>query len=207
MKAIDSVCCLMMALVCSVPSLAFAEPAEQEEAPPTSVEREVTSADSEERGHGFGVVVGSAMNGEVLPVRLIAMGLYHHGAHQLELGVGFHPFIRKEQTILSADFNYKLFPNGRGNKLDMYLLGNLSYLNTSRETFFPTNYNYLFLHGGYGIELDGIAGSYMDTNVSFGGFTYSKKTENPAASHLDEERLFRGFGSSINLQVNVGYRF
>ena len=86
MKTFDSVRCLVMALVFSVPSSAFAEPAEQEEAPPASVEQAATSAVSEARERGFGVVVGSAMNGEVLPVRLIAMGLYHYGAHQFELG-------------------------------------------------------------------------------------------------------------------------
>lgn len=165
------------------------------------------SAEPKEKERGFGATIGASMNSEVLPMRLTAAGLYHQDQHQLELGVGFHPFIRSEQTILSTDFNYKLFPNGRDNKLDMYMLANLSYINTSRETFYPTTYHYLFLHGGYGVELNGLADSYIDTNVSFGGFTYSKKSENPATSYLDAERLFRDFGVSINLQVNVGYRF
>ena len=47
----------------------------------------------------------------------------------------------------------------------------------------------------------------MDTNVSFGGFTYRKDTESPAASYLDSERLFEDFGFSIAFQLNVGYRF
>jgi len=151
--------------------------------------------------------VNSAVNGQVLPLRLIAAGTYRLGVNQFELGVGFHPFFRREQTVISTDFNYKLFPNGRSNKFNTYLLANLSYIYTSRVTFFPTTYNYLFLHGGYGIELASNIGTYMDTNVSFGGFTSRKNTENPAASHLDAERFFRSFGSSINFQVNVGYRF
>lgn len=189
---------VMLALL--VPSVASAEPA----AP--SVES-VASAEPAEPESGFGVAVNSALNGEVLPLRLIVTGLYYSHAHQFEFGVGLHPFIRNAQTVVSADFNYKLFPNGHGNTINPYMLANLSYIYTSRDTFFPTSYGYLFLHGGYGIELAGFARSYMDTNVSFGGFTYSKDSENPAPSLLDAERLFQDFGFSIAFQVNVGYRF
>ena len=167
----------------------------------------IASADASKQESGFGIALNTALNGEVLPFRLIATGLYYHGANQLELGFGFHPFIRKEQTITSADMNYKLFPNGRDKTLNLYMLANLSYINTELDTFYPTTYHYLFLHGGYGIELNGIKGSYMDTNVSFGGFTYKKDSKNPASSYLDADKFFKDFGSSINLQVSVGYRF
>lgn len=167
-----------------------------------------SAADAESADErGLGAAVSSALNGEVLPLRLIPTGLYYHGLHQFELGVGFHPFIRREQTIISTDFNYKLFPNGRSTKFRTYLLANLSYIHRSLETFYPTSYNYLFLHAGYGLELAGIAASYMDTNVSLGGFTYSKSTENPASSLLDAEKFFQDFGFSISFQFNVGYRF
>lgn len=156
---------------------------------------------------GFGVAINSAFNGQVLPFRTIATGLYYQGAHQLELGLGIHPFIRKEQSIVSADMNYKLFPNGRHNKLNLYLLADISYINTRRETFYPTTYHYLFLHGGYGVELNGFAGTYIDTSVSFGGFTYKKTSENPASSYLDADQFFKEVASSMNLQVSVGYRF
>lgn len=156
---------------------------------------------------GFGVAVNSALNGQVLPFRTIATGLYYQGVNQFEFGVGFHPFIRKEQTISSADLNYKLFPNGRNKKLNLYLLANASYINTRRATFYPTTYHYLFLHGGYGVELNGFAGTYMDTSVSFGGFTVDKDSDNPASSYLDAEQFFTDFGTSINLQVSLGYRF
>jgi hypothetical protein len=156
---------------------------------------------------GFGVAINSAFNGQVLPFRTIATGHYYQGINQIELGLGIHPFIRKEQSIVSADMNYKLFPNGRHNKLKLYLLADLSYINTSRETFYPTTYHYLFLHGGYGVELNGFAGTYIDTSVSFGGFTYKKASKNPASSYLDAEQFFKEYGSSINLQVSVGYRF
>lgn len=94
-----------------------------------------------------------------------------------------------------------------GNLLNTYLLANMSYLYTSRVTFFPTTYNYLLLHGGYGIELSGDNSFSMDTNVSFGGFTYGRTSENPATSLLDAERFFQDFGSSISIQVGVGHRF
>ncbi len=181
---------MLLVAVLAFPSAASAEPAE-----------------AQEREHGLGVAVSSALNGEVLPFRLIPSALYYRGLHQFELGVGFHPFIRKDQTIISSDFNYKLFPNGHGTKFKTYLLGNFSYLNVSRETFYPTTYHYLFLHVGYGLELAGFAGSYMDTNVSFGAFTYSKNSENPATTYLNEGAFFRDFGMSMSLQVNVGYRF
>ena len=89
----------------------------------------------------------------------------------------------------------------------MYLLANLSYLNLSRDTFYHTTYEYVFLQGGYGIELNGFAGFYMDTNVSFGGFTYRKNSDNPAGSLLDSQRFLQEFGPSISIQAGLGYRF
>lgn len=164
-------------------------------------------AESTKQDRGYGVALNSAMNGQVMPLRLITTGFYYQGINQFELGIGFHPFIRKEQSITSADFNYKLFPNGRNNKLNMYLLGNVSYINSHRETFYPTSYHYLFLHGGYGIELKWLAGYYMDTNMSFGGYTYKKNSENPASSYLDSDQIFKEFGSSVSFQFSVGHRF
>ena len=178
--------CLLLLLLL-MPLCAVAEPAESEK--------------------GFGVAVNSGLNGEVYPRRLIVTGLYYRGNSQFELGFGFHPFIRTDQTIVSGDFNYKLFPNGITSKFNMYLLGNLSFINNTRQTFYPTTYNYLFLNGGYGFEVIAIAGAYLDTNVSFGGFTYSKTSENPASSYLDADRMFVEFGTNIALQFNIGYRF
>ncbi|MFQ3229929.1 hypothetical protein [Reinekea sp.] len=167
----------------------------------------VAFADSNPHKHKFGVATNAAMNGQVLPLRLITTGTYSHGLNQFELGLGIHPLIRQELGLISADFNYKVFPNGRSNKFNLYLMGNLTYISTRRETFFPTTFNYLFLHAGYGIELSATGGFYLDTNVSFGGFTYSKISENPASSFLDAQRLFEDFGTSINLQIGAGCRF
>jgi hypothetical protein len=164
-------------------------------------------AEPAEPASGFGVAVNSGLNGEVYPLRLIVTGLYYHGSSQFELGFGFHPSIRTDQTILSGDFNYKFYPNGITSKFNMYLLGTLSFINNARQTFYPTSYNYLFLNGGYGFEVIAIAGAYLDTNVSFGAFTYSKTSENPAESYLNAERMFEAFGMNISLQFNVGYRF
>ncbi len=195
--------CLATALSLLLSSSAFAESTASDE-PATADESTTTQLASE---RGFGVAISSALNGEVLPIRLIAAGLYYFDLHQFELGVGFHPYIQDQQTIVSSDFNYKLFPNGRGNKLQTYLLANFSYIYKGLESFYPTSYHYLFLHVGYGLELAGFAGLYTDTNVSFGGFTYNKNSENPVSSLLDADSFFEDFGFSISFQFNVGYRF
>lgn len=189
------------------PDAAPAEPGEPSPEVSGAVSEATAPAEPAPPASGFGATIGSAVNGEVLSARLIASGLYYNGRHQVELGVGFHPFFRQEQDVLSVDANYKLFPNGREDTLNTYMLANLSYINASRVTFFPTTYHYLFLHGGYGVELNGLAGSYIDTNVSFGGFTYAKDSENPASSYLDADQFFEDVGFSVSFQANVGYRF
>ena len=154
----------------------------------------------------FGFVLNSSLNGEVNPVRIVPSVSYTMGNNQLELGVGVNPFDRKDQKVLSTEFNYKYFPNGMGNKFNMYLIARLSYLNMRRDTYYPTTYNYLFLNPGYGIELRAYKSLYMGTNISVGTFTYSKKSEVPYESFASKN-LFDEIGFNMAFQFNLGYRF
>lgn len=71
----------------------------------------------------IGFAINSSLNGEVYPIRLVPALSYLKGNSQFELGVGFHPFIRNDQRILSTEFNYKYFPNGTDKKFNMYVIG------------------------------------------------------------------------------------
>jgi hypothetical protein len=154
----------------------------------------------------LGVAINSSMNGEIYPFRLVPGITYSKGKSQFELGAGFHPFIHKEQRILSLELNYKYYPNGRENKFNMYILSHFSYVNKEIEMFFPTTYNYLFLNGGYGFEISTLNGVYLGTNVSVGAFTYHNKSENPYLM-FSNNNLFDEIGINLAFQFNLGYRF
>lgn len=156
----------------------------------------------------FGVSINLGFNGELNPIRLIPTITYTKYKNQLELGVGIHPFISYDQGVLSVDLNYKYYPNGMGNKFNMYFLTNLSYANNKRKTYYPTTYNYLFLNGGYGFDViaaEGV-GLYLGTNISLGAFTYSRTSEVPF-SGFESHGLFKHIGYAIFVQCNIGYRF
>lgn len=154
----------------------------------------------------FGIAINSSMNGEVYPIRLVPSITYLKGNSQVEAGFGLHPFIRKNETILSGELNYKYFPNGTDKKFNLYLIARLSYINNQRETYYPSNYNYLFLNGGYGFQITPFESAYMGTNFTFGTFTYSKTSEVPYDS-FGQKSLFESFGVNLAFQFNIGYRF
>lgn len=166
----------------------------------------VFSSELIKKENGYGVALNSAFNGEVTPLRTIATGVFIKNKNQFEFGVGFHPFIRNEKNISSIDVNYKWFANQHSGYFNMYLLANFSYINTKLVTFYPTTYDYLFLLGGYGVELSSNSGFYVDTNVSFGGFTYKKDSQNPAMGYLNDEQFFKEFKPSMSIQASIGYR-
>ncbi|MEZ4951439.1 MAG: hypothetical protein R2784_18940 [Saprospiraceae bacterium] len=95
------------------------------------------------------------------------------------MGFGFNLSDRKFQKLVSSELNYKYFPNGTDKKFNLYLIARFSYIHSARDTYYPTNYNYLFLNGGYGIEIKAFKGAYIGTNISTGIFTYSKKSDIP----------------------------
>lgn len=161
---------------------------------------------TKEKQGQYGFSINSAMNGEVYPIRIIPSFTYSRGLSQVEVGVGFHPLFQTSQQLLSGDLNYKFFPNSRNNTFNLYLLGNFSFLNNKRKTYYPTVYNYLFLNAGYGFDISIKKGAYMGTNMSIGTFTYSKQSEVPYES-FKSEKMFESFGFNLAFQFNLGYRF
>jgi len=165
----------------------------------------VTAQTDPARGQ-FGFALNSSLNGEVYPIRLVPSITYLKENSQLELGFGVHPFIRIDQNIYSGEFNYKYFPNGTDKKFNMYLIASLSYIHNPRKTYYPATYNYLFLNGGYGLQLVPFKNAYMGTNMSIGTFTYRKRSEIPYDSFAKKD-LFDELGFNLAFQFNIGYRF
>lgn len=88
----------------------------------------------------------------------------------------------------------------------MYLIARFSYINSTRDTYYPTTYNYLFLNAGYGFEIKIFQGVYIGTNISTGIFTYSKKSDIPYEAFASQ-KLFDTLKFNLAVQFNVGYRF
>ncbi len=164
------------------------------------------AAQPDSTGGQFGFALNSSFNGEIYPIRLVPGITYLKNKSQFELGVGVHPFIRKDQNIFSGEFNYKYFPNGTNKKFSLYLIARLSYVYNPRKTFYPTTYNYLFLNGGYGFQLVPFKNAYIGTNMSMGTFTNSKRSDIPYDSFAEKD-LFEEFGFNLACQFNMGYRF
>jgi len=68
----------------------------------------------------FGVKLNSAVNGEIMQVRLVPSAVLEINKHQLELGAGINPFFRQDQKIWSGEFNYLFFPNGGEKKFSIH---------------------------------------------------------------------------------------
>ncbi len=166
----------------------------------------VSHAEEPDTEPRFGLALNSSISGEVYPIRLVPTATLLVGKSQLEAGVGLHPFIRTDQKVWSGELNYKYFPNGVDNALNLYLIGRLSYVNNARQTFYPTTYHYLFINGGYGLMVNGHGGTYLGTNVSVGSYAYIRRSENPYAG-FETDGLFDDTGLTLAFQFNVGYRF
>jgi hypothetical protein len=165
-----------------------------------------SNAQTNDSNGKFGFTINSSLNGEIQPIRIVPSLTYYKGKNQFELGFGMHPFIRKDQKIKSGEFNYKYYPNGTDNKYNLYFITRLSYVNNTRNTYYPATYNYLFLNGGYGLEIKAFKGAYLGTNISIGTFTYNKDSENPYNTFAPK-KLFEEFGFDLAFQFNIGYRF
>lgn len=154
----------------------------------------------------FGVTINSSLNSELYRMRLVPSLTYIKGKNQLELGVGMHPVFNYDQQLISAEFNHKYFPNGTDNKLNMYLISRVTYVNNQRETYYPSTYNYIFTNAGYGFEINAFAGFYMGTNVTAGAFTYSKRSSVPHKA-FQRKDLFEDFSFNMAYQFHIAYRF
>ncbi|MEQ9375543.1 MAG: hypothetical protein RIG68_10205 [Imperialibacter sp.] len=158
-------------------------------------------------GNSWGFALNSSYNTEINTVGLVPGASFYKEKSQFELGVGFYPFVVKNQRVVSGNFNYKYFPNGAGNKFNLFLIISGAYVNQLRKTYYPATYQYLFLGGGYGMQISLFKGVYLGTNINLGTFTHSKRTENPYKNYLGTQKLFDEFGMNLAFQANVGYRF
>ncbi|GLR19057.1 hypothetical protein [Portibacter lacus] len=166
----------------------------------------LTYAQSNKLSGRFGFGLTSSYNSELRPLRIIPSVTYKAGKSQFEAGFGFNPFILMEQKILSGDLTYKYFPNGTAKKFSLYLLTRFSYIHDQRETYYPSTYNFLFLNGGYGIEIKASKNVSLGTNMTAGVLTFSKKSEIPYEAFA-EQGFFDDLGYNLALQFNIGYRF
>jgi hypothetical protein len=166
----------------------------------------LTYAQSDESSGRFGFSLNSSFNSELRPLRIVPSLTYMAGKSQFEAGFGFNPFILKERKTFSGELNYKYFPNGIKNKFNIYLLIRFSYIHDKRETYHPSTYNFLFINGGYGIEIKASKNVSLGTNISAGAFTFSKKSKIPYEAFA-EQGFFGELGFNFALQFNLGYRF
>lgn len=155
----------------------------------------------------FSISLNSSYNSEVNPYRLTLCGSFYFKKHQFEVGFGFHPFIEKNERVMSGEFHYKYFLNGMDTKFSMYIMASFLYMNRLRSNYYPAAYNYLFLQGGYGFQVRVYGGLYLGTNVSFGAFTNSRESDHPLNNDFDDKNLFEQFGINLELQANIRFRF
>lgn len=154
----------------------------------------------------LGFSLNTSINSELYPVRAVPSLTYLVGKHQFEIGLGLNLFERADQNIFSAEANHKYFPNGTNKKVNAYLLSRLSYIHNARNTYYPSQYNYVFLNAGYGLEINAFYGAYIGTNVSAGVFSHSKTSTVPYDA-FKSESIFDDINYNIAFQFNAGYRF
>jgi len=157
--------------------------------------------------NSWGFVLNSSFNTEINAIGFAPSASYFGGKSQFEMGVGYYPFRLKNQRIISGEFNYKYFPNGRTNKYNLFLILSCSYVNQLKKLYYPATYQYLFLSGGYGMQISLFKGAYLGTSVNFETFTHSKRTENPYNDYIGTQNLFDTFGMNLDFRVNIGYQF
>jgi hypothetical protein len=162
---------------------------------------------SDSIGNGYGLALNSGFNTEVNTIGFVPSVSYYRGKSQFEMGVGLYPFVLKDQKIVSGEFNYKYFPNGTDNKYNLFLIMSFAYVNQFRKTYYPATYQYLFLSGGYGMQIRLFKGAWLGTSINLGTFTNSKRTENPYKNYIGTQDLLHKFGMNLDFQVTVEYRF
>ncbi len=154
----------------------------------------------------LGFSLNTGYNGELFAFQVTPSLAYLKRNSQFELGLGFNPFGRTDQTLFSGDINHKYFPNGTGRKFNLYFVSQLIIIHNERNTYYPATYNYLFLNAGYGFQIKLFEGAYLGTNVKIGTFTYNKSSTNPyegfySTGFLDET------GFNFDFQLHLNYFF
>ena len=156
---------------------------------------------------GFGFALNSEYNNQINAIEIAPTAIFFKGKHQFELGTGLNPFSLSNQRIVSGQFNYKHFPNGRDNKFNMYLMMSCDYTNQLKKTYYPTTNQYLFVSGGYGFQVRVVDGLNLGTNLNLGTFTQSMHSENPYLVQLGSPKMFDNLSMNLSFQVNISYRF
>jgi hypothetical protein len=164
-----------------------------------------TSDDAENSGK-LGLVLNTGFNGELYAFQAIPSLAYFKNNNQFELGLGFNPFDRADQTLLSGNINYKYFPNGIEQKFNLYFVTHLAIIHNQRNTYYPATYNYLFLNAGYGFQIKLFEGVYLGTNLKMGTFTYYKTSENPYEG-FHSTGFFDETGFNLDFQLQLNYFF
>lgn len=154
----------------------------------------------------LGFVLNTGYNGELRAFQANPSLVYVKRNSQFELGVGFNPFDRADQTLLSGDINHKYFPNGMDHKFNFYFITQLSVIHNERNTYYPATYNYLFLNLGYGFQIKIFEDAYLGTNVKIGTFTYNKSSENPYEG-FNSTGFFDEVGLNLDFQLHLSYLF
>jgi hypothetical protein len=161
--------------------------------------------DTENTGE-LGFSLNTAFNDELYTFLATPSLAYLKGSSQFELGMGFNPFDRADQTLLSGDINYKYFPNGIDRKFNLYFVSQLAIIHNQRNTYYPATYNYLFLNAGYGFQIKLFDGAYLGTNVKMGTFTYNKSSINPYEG-FQSTGFFDETGFNLDFQLHLNYFF
>lgn len=154
----------------------------------------------------LGASLNTCFIGELGAVQTTPGLAYLKGHNQFELGMGFNPLDRADQTLLSGDINYKYFPNGMERKFNLYFVAQLAIIHNQRNTYYPATYNYLFLNAGYGFQIKLFESAYLGTNVKIGTFTYNKSSENPYEGFHSTD-FFDKTGANLEFQLHLNYYF
>jgi len=154
----------------------------------------------------LGFSLNTGFNGELGAFQATPSLAYLKGNSQFELGVGFNPFDRADQTLLNGDINYKYFPNGIDRKFNLYFITQLSIIHNQRNTYYRATYNYLFLNAGYGFQIKLFDGGYLGTNVKMGTFTFNKSSTNPYEGFRSTD-FFDKTGFNLDFQMHLNYFF
>jgi len=154
----------------------------------------------------FGFVLNAGFNGELYALQVAPSIAYSKDINQFEFGIGWNPFDRGDQTLLSGELNYKYFPNGTDQKYNLYLFTQLAFVQNHRDTYYPATYNYLFLTGGYGFQVKLLERAYLGTDIGLGAFSFSKRSENPYDG-FSEIAFLTDIEMCLEAQIHICYRF
>lgn len=160
------------------------------------------SCAGQDKGH-FGGAVNTSITD--VSISFAPTVTYLKRKHQLELGLGLHPFTSNNVRTLSGEFNYKYFPNGVENRFNMYFTSNFTHINRLVNQGLDTRDNYLILTGGYGFQLRFFKTAYIGTNVNIGWLTRGRSSED--LQYTQTQNLFENYYWSAAIRFNIGYRF